>query len=140
MDARVSLLEKRVEDSMTSELVTVKFSTPIFEIVKKMADRSVSGIIVTDNVGEILGIISSLDVFKIFGERSLDEIERLVAEDIMTPFTVEIRLDDTLEDAAIMMLENKIHRLIVVGDAPKRKPIGILSSTDIVREISARLN
>lgn len=140
MDARVTLLEKKVKDSMTKEIVTVRFNAPIFELVKKMADLDVSGVVVIDNIGEILGVISSLDVFKIFGERSLDEIDRLVAEDIMTPFTVEISPEGTLEDAAMMMLENNIHRLIVVGDSAKRKPVGIISSTDLVRALSKKLN
>jgi CBS domain-containing protein len=51
----------------------------------------------------------------------------------MTPYTINIQPDTPAEDAARTMLENGVHRLVVTMSPLKRKPVGIISSTDVLR-------
>jgi CBS domain-containing protein len=58
------------------------------------------------------------------------QLQALRVADIMTEKPVTVAADATLESAGRVMLAERIHRVIVVDG---RKPVGILSTFDIVR-------
>jgi predicted transcriptional regulator len=122
----------QVKEVMTGEVISVNINTPVSEVVKKLVSNNISGVVVIDNVGDMVGVISALDIFKLLNERKNWDF---VAEDIMTPYAITITPDTEIEEAAKMMLENSIHRLIVTLSPTKKKPVGILSSTDILKEM-----
>lgn len=120
----------KVKEWMKKDLITVKTSMPVPKLVKLLNDEHISGVIVVDYAGDVVGVISALDIFKIFKEdRSMDG---LVAEDIMTPYAVQITPEDTLGDAALVMLENNIHRLVVTASVNQKRPVGIITPVDII--------
>lgn len=131
-EVRVNL-DKKVKDIMEKNVVSVKANTPVLELIKTMKKNRISGLVVVDAVGEVLGVISAIDVFKIF--RDHDVIDSLVAEDIMTPFSVDITPEDSVMDAALTMLDNNIHRLVVTVSPSHRKPVGILTTTDLIHNL-----
>jgi len=132
-------LDAKVGDLMTKDLVTVKFSEPVLKLIQRMNEKEISGVVVVDNIGEVMGIISALDVFKLFKEESMMNMEHLIAEDIMTPFVIEVYPGDGIDKAATKMLEHNIHRLIVTSSLSKKKAVGIITSTDILREMSKKI-
>jgi predicted transcriptional regulator len=123
----------KVGEVMQKKVITVKSNTPVREVVKIMRREGISGVVVVDMVGEILGVISTLDIFKMLGTG--EKANSLVAEDIMTPFAVNITPENTVVEAAVAMMENNIHRLVVVASPTRRRPIGIITATDIVNNI-----
>ncbi|MFQ5815791.1 MAG: cyclic nucleotide-binding/CBS domain-containing protein [Candidatus Hydrothermarchaeaceae archaeon] len=125
--------EKKVRELMQEDVITVKSNTLAREVVKTLRKQGISGVVVVDMVGEILGVISTLDVFKMLGTG--ERANSLVAEDIMTPFAINITPENTVVEAASAMLENNIHRLVVVASPTRRRPIGIITATDIVNNI-----
>lgn len=122
--------DTKVKAWMKKEIITVKTSMPVPKLMKLLNDEQISGVIVVDYAGEVVGIISALDIFKAFKEER--SIEDLVAEDIMTPYAVQITPEDTLGDAALVMLENNIHRLVVTASIKQKKPVGIITPVDII--------
>ena len=56
-----------VEEVMTREVITVDGSTPIEVAARLMADNNIGGIPVTDD-GQVVGLITETDLFKIFLE------------------------------------------------------------------------
>lgn len=132
-------LNAKVGDLMTKDLVTVKFSEPVLKLTKIMNEKEISGVVVVDNIGEVMGVISALDIFKLFKEESPMSMGNLIAEDIMTPFVLEVYPEDSLEEAATKMLEHNIHRLIVTSPLSKKKAVGIITSTDLLREMSKKI-
>ncbi len=125
--------DMKVKEVMQEDVITVRFNTPVKEVVKILRNEGISGVVVVDMVGEIMGVVSTLDIFKILGTQ--EEANSLVAEDIMTPFSINITPEDNLVEATSAMLENNIHRLIVVASPTRRRPIGIVTATDIVNNI-----
>jgi predicted transcriptional regulator len=123
----------KVKDIMTNKVISVNINAPVSKVVREMVSNDISGVVVVDNAGDMVGVISAIDIFKLLNEAS--ESWNFVAEDIMTPYTISITPDTDIEEAARMMLENSIHRLIVTFSPTRKKPIGIVSSTDILREI-----
>ncbi len=125
--------ERKVSELMQADVITAKFSTPVKEVIGILKGEGISGVVVVDMVGEAMGVISTLDVFKVIGRK--EKADSLVAEDIMTPFSINITPEDSLVDAAAAMLENNIHRLVVVASPARRRPIGIITATDVINNL-----
>lgn len=125
-----SIKEKKVRDLMQTNVISVTANTRVIDLIDTMKERSISGVVVVDSAGDVLGVISSLDIFKIY--RDYEIMDSLKAEDIMTPFSIDVTPEDSVVDAALAMLDNNIHRLVVTASPSQRKPIGIITSTDII--------
>ncbi len=121
-----------VNDIMVKNVITISADKQVSEVIKTMVSNDISGVVVVDYIGDVVGIISAIDVFKVFNERD-DSDKDFLAEDIMTPYMIDIQPETPAEDAARTMLENGIHRLVVTASPSKKKPVGIISATDILR-------
>ncbi len=130
MEKKVRLLK----DVMTKRVVTIPSTISIREISKIMVREDVSGVAVTSPGRGVVGIISQCDVLRRFGKKNW---ELLTAEEIMTPYVESIRLETTLKEAAYVMQKKHIHRLLVMGRdlSEPQMPVGIISASDIVKEI-----
>lgn len=126
--------EKLLKDVMTKRVVTIPSTLSIKEVTKIMAREEVSGVAVSSPARGIVGIVSECDVLRHFGKRNW---ELLTAEEIMTPYVEAIRPEMTLVQAADVMQKKRIHRLLVMGRdlSEPQMPAGIISASDIVREI-----
>lgn len=125
---------KILKEIMTERVVTIPSTLSIKEITKIMARESISGVAVTSPERGVMGIVSECDVLRHFGKRNW---ELLTAEEIMTPYVESIRPETTLEQAADVMQKKHIHRLLVMGRdlSEPQMPVGIVSASDIVKEI-----
>ncbi len=122
--------EKRVRDVMTRGVITVPLDTPVSEIAKLLVEEDISGIVVTAPDGEVVGVISEIDLIKAFDK----DWNRLTAEDVMSTFVRAIDPETTLKRAADLMREYNIHRLLILSLSPSPGiPIGILTAHDILK-------
>lgn len=133
-------LENRpLRDIMTRGVVTVSVKAKAKEVASLLSKQRLSGVAVIGNDGVAVGVISDMDILKVIGKENWENIS---AESIMTPNIQIIRPMCTLGEAAKIMREKSIHRLLVFsehGVGASDRPIGILSASDIVRE-AAREN
>jgi len=123
---------KKVRDVMQKNVATVRFDTPLDRIIEMLKKKEISGLVVIDSIGEFIGVISVLDVFKVMREDKNREKPPL-AEEIMTPYAITALPDETIKEAALKMLENSIHRLVIVESPTRKKPIGMVTSKDLIR-------
>lgn len=123
-----------LKDIMTERVITIPSTISIKEISKIMAREEVSGVAVIGPERGVMGIVSECDVLRHFRKKNW---ELLTAEEIMTPHVEAIRPETTLEEAADVMQKKRIHRLLVMGRdlSEPQMPAGIVSASDIVREI-----
>jgi predicted transcriptional regulator len=124
--------EKRVRDVMTRGVITVSFDTPVSKIARILVDEDISGIAVTAPDDEVMGVISEIDIIKVFDK----DWDKLTAEDIMSSCVRTIDPETTLKKAADIMRDLNIHRLLILHRAPGRSynvPVGIISASDILR-------
>ncbi|GBE18338.1 arabinose 5-phosphate isomerase KdsD [archaeon BMS3Abin16] len=122
-----------VKDVMQTDLITAKFDTSLVDTIAILKEKGISGLVVLDNIGEFVGVVSALDIFKAVNEG--DRVENLVVDDVMTPFTITIFHDANIADAALTMMENNIHRLVVTESPTSKKPVGIVTSTDLINNL-----
>ena len=124
--------EKRVRDVMTRGVVTVPFDTPVSESAKLLVKEDISSIVVTAPDNEAVGVISEIDLIKVFDK----DWDKLTAEEVMSTFVRTIDPEMTIKKAADIMRDLNIHRLLILHKAPGRSydvPVGILSASDILR-------
>jgi len=128
----------QVQNWMSREVVTVKEDTPVIEIIRILSDHDIRHLPVTRS-GQLAGMVTERDVKEASPSKvstmTDKELYFLMAEmkarDVMTPDPITIRSDQTMEVAAVKMLENKITGLPVVnreGDL-----VGIISQGDVFR-------
>ena len=128
------LENKLLRDIMTRGVVTVPMDATAKQIATMLSKQGLSGVAVISPEGEAMGVISDMDILKVIGK---DDWENMPAESIMTSYLEAVKPTSTLGEAAKIMREKHIHRLLVFsekGVGASQRPIGILSASDIVRE------
>jgi predicted transcriptional regulator len=121
--------ERLVRDIYHKGVIFCKPDTPLQEVIRVMADTEIHAIMVAEGEGKPpVGVVSHSDAIAHYGEE-----ETVQARDVMTSNVISISEDATMEEAAKKLLESHIHRLLVVSE--DGKSLGILSTTDIIREM-----
>ncbi len=127
--------EKKVRDIMARGIVTAKYDETMPQIAGVMSEENVSCVVIVNQNDETAGIVTSLDIVKAFGKKTEDEIKKTAAEDIMTPIVYNVNPEMTLKEVSNIMVVKDIHRVVVLSPEG-RKPVGLLSATDIVKEVT----
>jgi signal-transduction protein with cAMP-binding, CBS, and nucleotidyltransferase domain len=119
-----------VEDYMTITTVTMNFKNSILDIAKKMLAENISSIPITDDEGEIIGILTERDMIKIIA----NELPPggISAMSLMSFPTVKIKKKARIEEAAKIMATQKLRHLIV-EDTYGKEVVGIITVTDLAR-------
>ncbi len=128
-------LKKKVRDIMVRGVITVDFNASVREVLDALVKHSIAGVVVVHH-REAVGVISTTDILRTVKERTEEEMDSLEANDIMTPIPITCGPEQTIKEAMNIMIEKKIHRLIILSVPPApQMPVGILSATDIVNEL-----
>ena len=127
-----------VGNRMTQRPVTVTEDAGLDQALELMHSEKVRRLPVLDKHGHLVGIVSELDLLKASPSPatslSMYELPYLLSKikmgDIMTKDVVTVTEDTPLEEAALVMAENKIGGLPVMrGD----KLVGIITETDLFK-------
>ena len=127
-----------VGDVMTMDPVTVDVDARVEVAEQLLAAYRISGLPVVDSAGRLVGVLSRTDLF-LEGGVMLSQLVRgrasgLRVGEIMSRPPLTVGLSGTLAEAARIMRDERVHRLVVVND--KDEPIGVLSATDYVTLIA----
>ena len=117
-----------VRDIMAKNVKTIRTDDSALDAVAKMNKFDVGSVIVTNN-NRPVGIITSKNILSRIVEPRLDA-SMVRAKDIMSSPLISIEPDATLEDAAKIMAQKKIKKLVVMD---RDKLLGVLSTSDIVK-------
>ncbi len=117
---------------MTPNPVSISEAASLAEAVCLLDSNKISGMPVVDPSGALVGVLSQTDLIKAQANPQLQANWRgLAVGQIMTKPALTIPSTATLEQAARLMGERRVHRLVVT-DATAT-PIGIISASDLVR-------
>lgn len=125
-------LDRQVRDIMHYGVITVAEATSIADVCRAMSDSRVSCVAVADYSREIVGVVSSTDIVA-SGPRVTQAGRFARAGTLMTTPLITVDAYDPLRRAIEVMVQHRIHRVMVRIDG---HVVGILSTTDIVREIA----
>jgi CBS domain-containing protein len=146
-----------VAEVMTVNPLTTTPKTPITDVVKLLSEKRISGLPVLDEQGVLVGIISETDLLwqergatppnflfildaviplEIPG-RFVEELHKVMGStvaEVMTKNPVTIRPEQTVQEAARLMMQKEVHRLPVVDKDDAL--VGIVTRGDIVRAMA----
>ena len=121
---------RTVRDIYHKGVIFCKPDTPLQEVVRVLADTEIHAIMVAEREGRPpVGVVSHTDAIG----HCEDDLSTIRADEVMSTTVITIPEDATVKAAAQKLLDGHIHRLLVVDE--DGRPLGILSTTDIIREM-----
>jgi CBS domain-containing protein len=127
-----------VREWMTIDPVTVRSGTSLGAARAQMQRTDVSRLIVVDEAGALVGIVTWGDVAEAWPSRfsPLEPFEvrelmaRVLVEEVMTVPIVSIDPDASVAEAASLMFEHRVGALPVIEDG---RVAGILTNSDLLQ-------
>jgi CBS domain-containing protein len=120
---------------MSRSLVVVTEEDAVAGVAELLAGFEITGLPVVDADDRLVGVISQTDLVRLRGSTlPWTGWHGLIVRDLMTTPAKTISASASLDEAARRMIDEHIHRLVVVDS--RRMPIGVISESDIVREIA----
>ena len=156
--------EFTVNDVMQREVLAVDADWPLDKLAGFLTDNSISGAPVTDEHGELVGVVSLTDLVRHNSMTDKDtdannthdvylyELERHVSNEelkvfhaqyespvqvreIMTPMIFKVSEEDSVKEVAETMLKGRIHRVFVTRGGKLQGIVTALDMLQVIRDI-----
>ena len=124
-------------DWMHQGVITCRPDTSVDEVAETMEMKDISALVVVDEAGDAIGVISRTDLVNArFVRPYLKHWRGMAAEHLMSHPVISVTPDTDIKAAVEMLHEKRIHRLVVVETVGShRRPVGILSVTDLAKHV-----
>ena len=133
-----------VQDYMNARMVTRDSKASVLELAKVMVDWNVSSVAITDEeqYKRVIGILTERDIVKSIAKGGSPD--GITAGSLMSYPILSIRKDQPIEEAALIMIRNKVRHLLVEDSPPPPAHnggviIGIITATDLARYLKKRM-
>jgi len=136
MDPR-DIIMSSVGDYMNTGMVIRDSKATVLEVAKTMAQWNISSVAITDGKGKkVIGILTERDIVKSIAKGVPSG--RITAGSLMSTPVVSVKSDMPIEEAARLMLSQKVRHLLV-EDAYHRVT-GIITTTDLARYLKQKMS
>jgi CBS domain-containing protein len=123
---------------MSPDPIVVRDSAPADDAVRLLEENEISGLPVIDAEGTLVGMVSETDVLHARATEHLwTRWATLRVRHLMHSPVLTADPQMPLEEAARLMQRAHVHRLVVVAE-DQRTPIGVISTSDVVRALAHR--
>ncbi|TYA56013.1 IMP dehydrogenase [Formosa maritima] len=116
---------KRAESGMITDPVTLTLDAKVFDAKQNMAEHSIGGIPIVDELGTLKGIVTNRDL------RFEKNNNRPIVEVMTSQNLVTAPVGTSLEQAEVILQQNKIEKLLIVDD--NYKLAGLITFRDITK-------
>ena len=116
-------------------IVSCHDDDPLETIVRRMADDDISALVVIDPGGYLEGIISRSDVLRAYAQSTNWRSDTV--EQYMTRTVITVTPETKLIEAADLLVNKHIHRVVVVREEEGgSRPIAVISDSDLVCDMA----
>jgi predicted transcriptional regulator len=152
---------RHLKDVMNPDIMTVGDDMTTDQLARFLIEREISGAPVVDSQGQLIGVVSMTDIgrnmaeppdlgpgnsdfyrddvadlsLEDLGQRYVDE-RAVTVRDVMTPVIHQVPVNASVADAARVMVQQHIHRLVVTQG---KDPVGIITSMDLLKLLADQL-
>ena len=150
---------RSVKDLMSPDVMTVPDDMTTDALARYLTEREISGAPVVDSRGDVIGVVSMTDIgrnvaepadiessrrssfyrdisadltLEDLGQRYVEE-RALTVRDVMTPVIHQVPVTASAAEAARLMFDQHIHRLVVTDG---KEPVGIITSLDLLKVLA----
>lgn len=121
----------KVSEMMSRNLITVTPRDTVFKAAKLMTENNIGSVVVMEE-GTLRGIVTERDLIsRYIAKNDGRKPEEVKVEEVMTREPIVVRDNIDLDEAARVMVEHNVRRLIVVNS--NQEVVGIISSRDILK-------
>jgi len=120
-----------VKDVMTTTVVYLPSETTIAEVARAMREQDIGDVVVADGPS-LAGMVTDRDLVVRAVAEGRDPEATTVGE-VMTRDLVTVRPDDTIQQAALLMRDRAVRRLLVCDD--DQGLVGVVSIGDLAERI-----
>ena len=124
----------RVSDYMVSDLLTVTPDTEITQVVNVLIEHDMSGALVVDQEGALVGIVTERDCIAVASSAGYYEEWGGPVSKYMSSPVEHVALDDNLVDVAVRMASSPHRRFPVIDDG---RLVGILTRREVLRALGS---
>ncbi len=133
--------EKRADDVMSRQVVTVGPDEPLDRAAHLMVERKIKRLPVVDGDGRLVGMLSRVDVLRTMGETYVSPasgapprraVGGTIAEIVRRDAPV-VRVDAPLGEVLDAVTGTRLNRAVVVDD--ERRVVGIVSDAELLRRL-----
>ncbi len=117
----------RAKDVMTRNLITLRANYSVNLAKEIFISKKITGAPVLDDDENLIGIVSLFDLTCCLEK----DLEKPISE-IMSPHVKTAEAETSLEIIAKTMIEEHIHRLIIIKPGTSQ-PVGLVSSFDLLK-------
>jgi CBS domain-containing protein len=141
--SRIKVLnEIKVWEIMTNPVKSVGANAMLSDAFAMMQELDTLTIPIVDNENKVVGVVGMREIIdnnwrnenKIIGDLEKNAKAQITVESVSVNPAITVNWDDTVEDAATLMVDNDISTLPVVEG---EKLVGVLTQYDIIEIISA---
>ena len=116
---------KRAESGMIIDPVTLPMNSKVSDAKKSMKENKIGGIPIVDDSGLLKGIVTNRDM------RFEKNDDKLITEVMTKDNLITVGAGTSLEEAEVILQENKIEKLPVVTKS--NKLVGLITFSDIIK-------
>ncbi|MFW5739567.1 MAG: cyclic nucleotide-binding/CBS domain-containing protein [Myxococcota bacterium] len=128
--------DRPVRELMHEGVLTCGLDTTVEQMASMLLDNKIHAVVVVDDTQAAVGVVSQTDLVLARQGREPSVFRAMKAREIMSPELIACTPDTSITEAVTTMTRRRIHRLVVVEQAQgKRRPVGVVSMTDIVRSM-----
>jgi len=132
-------MTQSIAEIMTEKLETIIITGSAQDAAKKMSDKDVSSLVVTDNNNKPVGIITERDLVRKVSVKDVNSSNALIKDILSSPLvTIDSKL--TIDGAADTMVNNKVRHLLVVDNNNINRPIGVITATDFANYLKENMD
>lgn len=126
----------KVNDVMHEGVVSCDSSLGLPEAAKLMLESQMRSLVVVDADCGLAGIVSQSDMVNArLLHAEAKQWDHLSIRDIMTSMVLTVTPEMPIKEAARVMIEHRIHRVVVADVNDPCHPVGVLSMGDIMRHM-----
>jgi CBS domain-containing protein len=130
---------RTVGDLMSADPVVVPADAPLADAARLLDTHHIHGLPVVDGFGSVVGVISDTDMLHARATEDLwTRWPGLRVRHLMSSPAITVQADLDVAAAARLMERERVHRLVVVA-LDGETPIGVLSTSDLVRGMLAEV-
>ena len=122
--------EMVVSQIMTTQPICVSAQSNVLELVRMIQIKAFRHLLVSDEQGRLVGVISDRDVLRCLGPGRSDKemLSKIQAGDLMSTDLVTVTSRTPISEAVGIMIDQGISCLPIVDNG---QPVGIMTNTDL---------
>ncbi|MDA1323932.1 MAG: CBS domain-containing protein [Proteobacteria bacterium] len=125
---------QRILDKKGSRIITLSCHLPVLTIAKVMATERIGTVMMVDDSGKLIGILSERDIIRVISQEGAN-IVALPASELMTKSLITCSPGTGLEDVLTLMSKHSIRHLPVIDGNDLVGLISVRDVLDIQREM-----